>query len=105
MHLMKIYKRILLHTVVVIEVIICKNITLSSYSLILVIQAGGYTYVFSLCGNVPQAMIPKECSSLEFGTTVAYQYSSTGCQALGKLETSFVVSLKMLVLLFVMKVS
>lgn len=45
------------------------------------LSAGGYEYVFSLCGYV-NAPLPKQCSSLPT-SAAAYQYNDSTCYALG----------------------
>ena len=56
-------------------------------------KVGDYTYLMSLCGNVPPSSIPKQCQDLNttWGPSVAYQYNTQSCQALGKLESILAV--------------
>ena len=49
---------------------------------------GSYNYTFSVCGDVVD--LPAACEWKE--ASPAYQYSSSGCYALGQLNSSYVVS-------------
>ena len=52
-----------------------------------------YSYVFSLCENVPSASLPAPCKNVS-QPAVAYQYvnNTNSCYRLGSLDSIYVVS-------------
>ena len=51
-----------------------------------------YSYIFSLCANVPTSAIPSQCKNTS--EAVAYQYinnSKSSCYRLGSLDSVYVV--------------
>lgn len=71
----------------------CDNYDLSTFTEIGTwpFFTANYSYIFSLCENVPSSAAPKQCSNVS--EAVAYQYvnNSNSCYRLGSLNSVYVV--------------